>query len=333
MKILFDILGKYLVYVLIAVGIFGMIKINGCQKQKGIEALDTYKRQVQGQLTDAERELQKAHHEKGLLESELVTQKELAKRLKKDNEEHDAEFEKFKKKYKLEIQSRDRTIAALNQQIKGGETDVVIVDGAQCKILENCVVKYSWNDYLGRFKLIDPNIFEKDNEMFESTQIFKIFGEVYQQEDGSLQTRRIVLREVYKKEDGTYEAVPDAKADIIESKFEYHNPPAINTTFGWRDVFVLRPIILSSVNILPNARNIGVGMGIELLNYKGFGINSHASFNFNKVKEAGIYLGTSYRPTLFDKKLNFAIGPSIGTPFYKFGKSYSINLDLIFYLY
>jgi len=88
--------------------------------------LEVYNRQLSGDLNELEEQLQGAHYELGVSKSKLVTQKELAKRLKKDNEEVDEEFEKLKKEHSLIVKKRDRTIAGLKQQLEGGVTEVIV---------------------------------------------------------------------------------------------------------------------------------------------------------------------------------------------------------------
>lgn len=318
---------KYFLYALIAVGVLGFFQMRSCDKTKHQQKLETYKRQLSGQLTDKERELQEANHEVGMLQSKLVKQSELAKL---ENEEKDKKFDALKKEYNLRIKSRDRTIAKLKQKI-GGETEVVI--GEECTNLENCVISYNWEDHLKRFKLQDPNIFEKGNEVFESEQLFKIYGEIYEQEDGSLQTRRLVLREVFQDEDGEYKPIPDAKADIIDSDFQYHNPPTIDTEWHWTDLFTISPIAVISATAYPDSGALKLGVGMEFFQWSGLGVNTHTAMDFKDIKKWEHRIGLQYRPTISEKKLNLAIGASAGTPYYKLGQEWSFNVDLLFYLW
>ena len=108
MKALMTALGnKYFLWALIVIGVLGTFQMRSCQMKEN-EKLQTYNRQLQGQLSDKERELQE----------------DLTERWKKEKEEIDKKFEKFKKEHNLKIRSKDRTIAALKQQIQGGDTDV-----------------------------------------------------------------------------------------------------------------------------------------------------------------------------------------------------------------
>ena len=329
MKELLSALGnKYFLWVFIALLIIGGLFIRSCQVEEN-ERLRTYNRQLEGQLTEKERELQKLNTELGVAKSELVTQKELAKRLKEDKEEVDIAFKKFRKKYNLEIKSRDKTIAELKQKIAGGTT-VVVVEG--CDDINHCVISYGWEDTLGRFKLTDPNIFEKDNETFESNQVFKVYGEVWQQKEGSLQIRRLILREVFKNADGEYEPIENAKAEIVDSKFEYHNPPAIDTEWTWKDLFRLRAIAVPSITMIPDPGRLRLGVGLEFMSWKGLGINTHTAFDFEDASKIEQRIGLAYSPKIFGLDLNLAVGVSAGTPFAHAFQEYSINFDLLFYI-
>jgi len=289
--------------------------------------LETYNRQLSGQLSESEKKFQKSNHEVGMLQSKLVTQGDLDK-LK--NEEKDAKFDALKKEHNLRIKSRDRTIAKLKQTI-GGETEIVISGG--CANLENCVISYNWEDHLKRFKLQDPNIFKSGDEVFESGQLFKIYGEIYEQRDGSLQTRRLVLREVFQDEDGNYQHIPDAKADIIDSDFQYHNPPTIDTEWHWSDLFTISPIVLVSATAYPDSGSLRFGLGMEFFQWAGVGLNTHTAFDFEDFKKWEHRIGLQYRPTISDKQLNMALGASAGTPYYAIGQEWSFNIDLLFYLW
>ena len=275
--------------------------------------------------------MQSANHELGVLHSQLRSQDELMKQIKKDKEEVDKNFEKFKKKHNLIIKSKDLTIAKLEQQIDGGNSGVDL--DPSCDDFRKCVVGYSWSDHLGRFKLLDPNIFEPDNEVFTANQLFKIYGEVWSQKDGSLQIRRLVLREVYLGEDGEYKPIIDAKAEIVDSDFQYHNPPPDpRIKSSWLDLFRLRGIALGSVTAFPDIGQTKLGLGLEFFSVSGFGINTHTALDFRNIKKTEQRLGVEYSPSIFGVDLNVAIGFSAGTSFMHMFKDYSLNVDVLFYL-
>lgn len=327
------LLNRYFLYTIITACTLGMFKMQSCHNTES-ERLQTYNRQVQGQLSEVEKELQSANNELGVAKSKLVTQKELAEQWKKAKEEKDKKFDAFVKKHKLKIKSLDRAIAKLKQEIVDGTTTVVVSEGALCEGIEElCVISYNWEDALKRFRLNDPNIFKSGNETFESEQLFKIYGEVWTQENGSLQTRRLTLREVFQDEDGNYQPIPNAKADIVDSDFQYHNPPTIEPKKSWTDIFRLRAMATPSVTMFPDNGRIKLGLGLEFLNVYGFGMNTHTALDFEDIKKSEHRMGVSFNPTIFNKELNLAIGVSVGTPYIRMFKDYSINADLIFFLH
>jgi hypothetical protein len=320
---------KYLPWVLLVVSAIVFFKVTSCQSNQNDE-IATYNRQILGQLSETEEVLQRLNIKLGISKSELLTQQELYDRLQKEKQEVDEEFEAFVKEYNLQIKEKDLTIAQLQQQISGGysSTDTFNCD----RIPENCVIAYDWSDPLSRFQLQDPNIFEQNNEIFRSSQLFKIYGEVYSQEDGSLLTKRLVLREVYKDGD-EYKEIDGGKAEIIDSKFEYSNEPASIGETTWRDLFKLRVVAVGSANLIPDSGSTNLGLGLQFFEFHGFGLNSQISFNFTDAKKIEPRIGIGYTPEILGKQLNVALGVSVGTPFYRFFNEYSINADLIFYLH
>jgi hypothetical protein len=291
-----------------------------------VSELDTYNRQLQGQLSDQERELQKSNSELGISKSELMTQKQLATKLKSDNEEYSRQLQSYIKRYNLEIASRDETIAELKQQLSGGSSEVVVGNDCNLNNPDNkCVLAYSWEDQYKRFKLADPNVFQKNNEVFTSKQTFKIYGEVYKQKNGSLETRRVVLREIHKKEDNTYEEIPNAKADVLDAKFEYTSSPNENTARG-----VVRPRVIGfgTVGITPDIGTTQLGAGMEFLNYKNFGLSTGFGLDFESLKKSELKVGIEYNPSF----LNLGFGVFGGTPVDGFVKEYTLSTGLIFYI-
>ena len=278
-----------------------------------------YNKQLNGQLSTKEVELQKFRADLGLSQAQLLTQKELTERVQKDRDELDKNFQKFVKEHNLKISSRDKTIAELQQVIQGGTTTVVVAN-------DNCVgpILYSWEDNLKRFKLQDPDIFTQNNETFTSSQLFKVLGEVYVQKKGFLKVHRLVLREVYKKEDGTFADIPDAKAKIILGEFLYSNEPETEELFGFKAIAVVGFTGLNN--------NLASGLGVEFLSYKQFGLSSFTFLNTKQFSNSEQHLGLNYRLKLFGQQTNLGIGTSIGTPFNKVFDKYSLAVNAIFYI-
>ena len=89
MKMFLQILNsKILLYIIMALLVFGVFKINSCSNEKN-ESLDTYNRQLQGRLDEREKEIQRLNINLGVSESELITQKKLNDIIKTRQEEKD----------------------------------------------------------------------------------------------------------------------------------------------------------------------------------------------------------------------------------------------------
>jgi len=322
---------KYVIFGLIAVFLFVIFKTRSCQQEEN-DKLQEYNRQLSGQLSDKERELQEANESLDVLKSEFVSQSELNKRLKAEKEGLSSEFNAFVKKHNLEIKSRDKTILSLKQQITDGTSTVEITDSNSdfdCGVIKhNCVLSYSWTDKYHRFSLMDIDIFVPDNEVFLSKQLFKVYGEVWKEKNGNLKVRRLILKEVV-EEDGAYREL--GQAEILESSFEYNTDLEIEKG-SWRDLFRIRAIMLASVTAFPDLAYTRFGLGMEFFNWRGVGINTHSALNFKDVKKWEQRIGISYSPKFKKVDLNFAFGISAGTPFSNLFREVSVNGDLIFYL-
>lgn len=318
----------YLPWVLLVLVVFtagGLgYRVNG-QNQK----LETYNRQLQGQLTKKERELTEANQTLGTLNSQLLTQQSLNEALSEEKSTITQEFKDFIDRHNLQIREKERVIARLQKELQGGTTTVQ--PGVFCdQIGDNCVIAYSWQDQYGRFKLTDPNIFQSGDETFISNQHFKIYGEVYEQKEGSLLTKRLVLRELYKDGD-QYKEIPDGEMEILESDFKYSNPPLVDES-SWTDVFRLRGVAGVSVQLFPKPGTMRLALGFQFLQWEGIGVNSHTAIDFEDFKNWEQRLGVTYSPTFWGLDLNFGLSVSVGTPFMAFGQMWTFNTGVVFYL-
>jgi len=319
-----------LVIILIAVGIFFYNRFTN----EISEREETYNRQVAGILSEKEREMQKFNKELNLAESKLLTQEDLIEQYKKDIKDKDEEFEKFKKKHNLQVKNYEIIIAELKQKIEGGTTTTVIVQG-ECKPDENgkVVIKYHYEEKHHRVILDDPDIFTDNNEKLEINQKFKVQGEILEQKDGSLQTKRVKVFEVIARQrpDGTIEYEEIAEANLIDAKFNYSNEPDVVKDRTWADEHL---DYLSLVGTTSYGYNSGLkfGVGCEFLRLKkiGFGLMLAADIEFDKWEKSGLSIGITYRP---HEKVNVGIAITAGTEFTKFLDSYYINGNLVFYIW
>lgn len=315
---------KIIISVIILISVFTIGYFVGHHKNS-LE-LETYKRQVSGKLSQKEEALESANNDLGIAKSQLLSQQALNEQLKKDKEEYNQKFQDFIKKYNLEIVSRDQTIAELKQTTVGGTTEV---NGVQINSDSTSTsISYSYTDPQKRFHLIDPDIFKPNNETLITDQKFKITGEIYKQKDGSLETRRLVLREVIQNPDGSITEIPNAKATILNSQFQYSNDPQEDVPQNNPSIFHPRLIGIANVNIIDHTGQMNFGLGAELLNYKGFGISSGLGMDFQTLQRSQLQIGLEYQPP----PLNVGFGVFAGTPFNNLGNEWSLSTGLIFYI-
>jgi len=291
-----------------------------------------------------ESKIQSFNSELSLSKSTLVKKDELISTHKKEIESFGKDFNKILTEHKLELLSREKTIASLRGAIKGGSTNV-IVNGVEPSLssadsakgaLGEMVVGYAWKDPSGRFKLNDPDILNPNDETFEYSQKFLIKGHVFSGKDGKIQINRVLLQEVveYRLEDGSvsYEAVQGQHAELISSDFEYAKVE--NDEKRISSIFKLRALALFDTSLHPGigieAANIG-----RYFNWANVGVYGKIGFdvssNFKNLQNSTIGFGLLY--TLLPPVINsnFAIGASLNLPFNDLRRP-AFMLDAIFYL-
>lgn len=293
--------------------------------------------QERHQLDIYDAELQKLNTELGLAQSSLLTKEELVKKYRDEIEKFPLELQSLIKEYELNLSSRDETIVALKNQIKGGATTVVITEPESPE--ESPSISYEWRDPSNRFHLLDPDIFIENNEVFTSSQHIIIKGHVFQGKDGRLQTRRIDIQEVIPEgvnEDGSprYRVLDDVDIAVVDASFEYvdlkeeHKKKLL-------DVLTFRGLVTFDSDLSP-------GLGLELVNlgryvqWANVGLNLGISFDVldipgGSLSDSKVTAGAHYHliPPLLDT--NIALGLSIGLPFSNL-TSPVLSLTAIFYL-
>lgn len=308
-------------------------------------------------LTAKDAQIQQLDSELGLSKSSLVDANQLNDQLKKDLAKFPEELRQKIKEYELQLQNRDETIAALRNEVKGGHTDVVVkgpreddgepdVDSPPSTCVptdvQQLVIAYAWEDDLGRFHLVDPDIFIEDNERFTSTQYITVVGHVFYGKDGNLQVKKVEIQEVIpsghdKSGKPVYKAVPGSNVELVDSKFEYVNTLPVRKR-GLLDVITLRPFASFDTALTPGLGIEWVNLG-RLIDYANFGFNTRLALDVSDVlggslQSSRIAAGIQYQlvPPFFDT--NLAIGASVGMPFNHIAdiNHMVFTIDAIFYL-
>jgi hypothetical protein len=271
----------------------------------------------------------KLNEDIGLADSQLTTQQLLNEQYKRSLTEKDQEFEKMRKKYSLEIKSRDNTIAHLKGTSTGGTTTVE----GDCKQigLETPVLAYTWEDSLQRFKLNDPDIFRKDNEVFTYEQKIKVSGEIFSDKSGNIKARRVQLQEVWGKDNKT---VASSNVKLVASDFTYVNEKQENTK-NFVDIFTFRPLATFDIALMPGIGFEVVNLG-RLVDYTNLGVYTKLSADLKdplkgSLQNSRIGIGINYHFIPPVIKTNFAIGAAINLPFNKLD-SPVLTVDAILYL-
>lgn len=278
-------------------------------------------------------EIQSLNKKLGLAQSNLITSDALAENYKGELKGMETEFKALQKKYKLEIASRDYTIANLKGQIEGGETTVVITPTPNTNPINPVTQKiaYTWQDKYKRFQLSDPDIMKKDNESFTYGIKLGLTGYVYKDTSGNVQVRKVAVKEMRTDGDKLI-PIDGSNVELVESKFEYINEKLEKR---WTDIFVLRPLVSFDTQLNP-------GVGVELINlgkyfdWVNLGLlpmtSLHVSDGLRGLQDSTVGLGLSYSliPPLFDS--NVALAFNVGTPYNKLGKEWVFSGSIIFYL-
>jgi hypothetical protein len=340
---------KYIVFGAAIVTLLLLWKSRGDKITELDKAMELYKRQMSGQLTDKEKALESANYQLGIAESKFMKQSDLLKAAQADKIQTTAEFEKFKKQYRLELESYQKTIAQLQQQIHGGTTTVVNggeprlpTDPKPDKQFDKPIdprtskLGYDWKSSDGRFELQDPDVFSSNNETFKLQQNFRITGEIYREKAGFLKTQRLTLEEVLpdgKNADGSVKYKTVAVAKVVDSKFDY-SERAPDSWVPRKGVFGLWGVVSANfaLNNGLNPRFL-LGTGVEFLNWKGLGLGVQLYLDTNVWQDSGFGIDLAYRPTFKNTTLNIAIDVGIATQFRQPFQSYIPMVGLKFYLW
>ncbi len=328
---------KYAVFIAVIAVLTTLFIKRGNQVDELTKAMDIYKRQMSGQLTTQEQQFEQANQELGIAKSQLMSQDALLQAAKNDKIASNAALEAFKKKYNADLESYQRTIAQLTQQLQNGKTIVkdtdirkptdAVPDKQFDHIIDPKTTKlsYEWDSGDGRFILSDPDVFISGNETFKLQQNFRITGEIYKEKAGFLQTSRLTLEEVVSdgnNSDGTpkYKTVNTAK--VVDSKFNY-TEVAPDAWVPKKGVFRLTGIVTGNLGFNNGLTpRFLLGTGLEFLQIKGLGIGIQLYLDVNKWQESGFGISLSYRPTIRGTQLNIGLTAGLATQFQQPFQSY-----------
>jgi F0F1-type ATP synthase membrane subunit b/b' len=314
------------------------------------QALDLYHRQMSGQLTDAEKKLESANNALGVAQSKMMEQSTLASAYKKENIQTSAEFEQFKKQYKLQLESYQRTIAQLQEQINSKNSTVITTNNPRTATdpppdeqFDHAIdpkkekLSYDWKSGDGRFELYDSDIFVANTtKTFTLSQHFRVTGEIYEERIGFLRTQRLTLEEVVvdgKNSDGSVRYKVVGMAKVVDSKFNY-TVASPDTWVPHKGIIGLWGVISGNLgfNNGLNPRFL-LGTGLEVLQWKGIGLGAQLYFDTSVWKDSGFGIDLAYRPTIKNTRLNIALDVGLATQFRQAFQSYIPMVGIKLYLW
>jgi F0F1-type ATP synthase membrane subunit b/b' len=321
--ILFAAIGAFTTYVVL--------------RNKYKDTLETYERQLKGELTDAEQELQEANEQLQTLRAELIREKELADLAKADlADDYYKKVQNLRRKYNMELDSYSRTIARLEQEIEGmGETTVEVDSSDTTKTkIDICAedmppIKYTYTLPQGdikRFHLTDPDICEKGDENLTINQTFSMQMVIQQQEDGFLKTQQVWLNEI---DPITKEVIAEAELDLDACDFKYRaKPPELPVEpLDWRLMWFnfLNPNILVSYDTEKCP-----GVGLELLRIWRLGANVRYNHDVDDSDDSRLSSGLVYHIGWGAVETNVGVGGSVSTPISDMGGKWIGTVEVTF---
>jgi hypothetical protein len=271
-----------------------------------------YERQLRGQLTQKEQELQALNTELGLARSRLMRQEELERDYQTRLTEKDAAFEQFREKHHLRVKSLSDSIHSIEQRFLPGSTKVVPLSPASTEAVASSsrqALRYEYDDESGRAHFEDPDIWVQGNEVLTLKQLFRLRGTIFQQADGSLMTERIQLVEVAKAEDGTYREL--AKAELVDARFSYASEPSRVTPGprGWR------PSFMATVGTSFRSEGpLRLGLSVRVAPLERFGLAAGVSSDFMSLEGTGADVFVTYEPPLGGLNPGLVVGGGIHLP-------------------
>ncbi|PTL83706.1 hypothetical protein DAT35_09500 [Vitiosangium sp. GDMCC 1.1324] len=271
-----------------------------------------YARQLEGRLTEKERQLEALNTRLGTAQSQLERQSDLENQYKAQLTEKDAAFESFRKQHDLVVRSMSDSLSSLHEQVHGGREQVRVVETPPTPggtAPAQPVISYEYVDPNGRFHLSDPNIWKEGDELLEIQQLFRMRGQVFQQKDGALQTERVQLFEVVKKEDGSYQEL--AEASLVDSHFSYNTPPPPAPS---EQPWAVKPLLTLGA-WLPRQRDeslpVRLGAAAQVLRLGPFGLAAGLSYEIAPEPALGPDVLVTFRPS---PRLNVSVGAGVHLP-------------------
>ena len=274
-----------------------------------------YQRQLQGQLTLREKEIEAINTQLGLARSQLATQGALEQKYQTLLTQRDDAFKQFRRAHALRMESISDSILQLRQQIRQGTEkahEVALPTQAlgPSATTARPAISYEYVDKDGRLQLTDPDIWSQGDEVIQLRQFFRVKGAVLRQIDGSLMTERIQLLEVVPDSTGSYREL--AEASLVDADFTYANAPMEPAPpLGWESGLVWMATVGTSFRARGRLR---FGGSARLVRLGAFGLAAGLSSDLTSLEGSGGDAFLTFTPSLHGRELALALGGGVHLP-------------------
>lgn len=275
-----------------------------------------YQRQLHGQLTESEKQMQALNTQLGVARAQLVTQDTLDAKYHALLTARDADFEQFRREHALALKSISNSLLELQEQEQGGTETAREVPPAPTQPGEPAtpsarpVITYEYTDKEGRFHLADPDIWVQGDETLQLKQFFRVEGTVLQQTNGSLMTERVQLVEVTPDGSGQYRTV--AQARLLDADFTYANaplegPPPALVKWG--------PAYMATIgSSFRTSSLLRFGASARVVQVGPVGLAGGASSDFQSLEGSGGDAFLTYTPSFRGRELGLVLGGGVHLP-------------------
>ncbi|KFA91459.1 hypothetical protein [Archangium violaceum] len=274
-----------------------------------------YQRQLQGKLTESEKQMQALNTELGTARAHLVTQATLDEKYQTLLTAKDADFEKFRREHALALESLSDATFQLQQREHGGKETAREVPpstppaGEPTAPSAHPVIAYEYTDPEGRVQLKDPNIWVQGDEELQLQQLFRVRGTVLQQTNGSLMTERVQLQEVSADGAGKYREL--AAARLVDASFTYANAPLEGPPGGLK----WGPSWMATLGTSFRSESLlRVGASARVVKWGPVGLAAGLSSDFLSLEGSGGDAFVTYTPSLNGRELGLVLGGGVHLP-------------------
>jgi hypothetical protein len=272
-----------------------------------------YQRQLHGDLSAREKQIEALNTQLGLTRSQLVTQSDLDQRYQALLTSKDQAFEQFRREHALALKDISDALFALQEQSRGGTEvarevpPVPSQPGEATLPSTRPVISYEYTDTEGRVHLTDPNIWVQGDEVLQLKQFFRVEGTVLQQVEGSLMTERVQLLEVAPEDKGQYRKL--AEAQLVDAQFTYANAPLQAPP----SVFSPAWMVTVGTSFQGEGR-LRLGASARMARLGALGLAAGLSSNLTSLEGSGGDAFITYTPSLKGRELRMALGGGVHLP-------------------